>query len=115
MAIGGCLETSPCVWKPMELNGRPIGFRAAPASRRRIGVHFIANPKVWKPCCSTVTYHRLGESSLPPHNRKLETFDELVQTFRQYYEMTVGLPGPPTTSSTTSGAKNNMSRDQTRC
>jgi 4-hydroxyphenylacetate decarboxylase large subunit len=89
MAIGGCLETSPCVWKPLEMNGKQYWIPGGAGQPTSVGVHFIANPKVLECVLFNGYDHRLGEQLYPPHNRKLETFEELWETFKEYYEMTV--------------------------
>jgi len=109
MAIGGCLETSPCVWKPMELNGRHYWIPGGAGQPTSVGVHFIANPKVLEAVLFNGYDHRLGEQVYPPHNRKLETFDELVQTFREYYEMTVDCLATTNNIQHDIWRKNNMS------
>ncbi len=89
IAIGGCLETSPCTWKPIKLNGKDYWIPGGAGQPTSVGVHFIANPKVLEAVLFNGYDHRLGEQLYPPHNRKLETFEELWQTFTEYYEMTV--------------------------
>ncbi len=89
MSIGGCLETSPCVWKPLEMNGKQYWIPGGAGQPTSVGVHFIANPKVLECVLFNGYDHRLGEQLYPPHNRKLETFEELWETFKEYYAMTV--------------------------
>ena len=89
IAIGGCLETSPCTWKPLELNGKTYWIPGGAGQPTSVGVHFIANPKVLEAVLFNGYDHRLGEQLYPAHNRKLETFEELWETFKEYYEMTV--------------------------
>lgn len=89
VTIGGCLETSPCVWKPMELNGKKYWVPGGAGQPTSVGVHFIANPKVLECVLFNGYDHRLGEQLYPPHNSKLETFEELWRVFKEYYEMTI--------------------------
>ncbi len=89
ISIGGCLETSPCVWKPLELSGKQYWIPGGAGQPTSVGVHFIANPKILECVLFNGYDHRLGEQLFPPHNRKLETYEELVDQFRIYYEMAV--------------------------
>jgi 4-hydroxyphenylacetate decarboxylase large subunit len=81
IAIGGCLETSPCVWKPLELNGKQYWVPGGAGQPTSVGVHFIANPKVLECVLFNGFDPRLGEQLYPPHNRPLDTFEELWQTY----------------------------------
>ena len=45
-AIGGCLETSACVWKPLHLNGKEYWIPGGAGQPTSVGVHFISMPKV---------------------------------------------------------------------
>ncbi len=89
IAIGGCLETSPCTWKSLKLNGKEYWIPGGAGQPTSVGVHFIANPKVLEAVLFNGYDPRLGEQLYPPHNRKLDTFEELWQTFTEYYELTV--------------------------
>ncbi|SHG68780.1 4-hydroxyphenylacetate decarboxylase subunit B [Thermosyntropha lipolytica DSM 11003] len=88
-AIGGCLETSPCAWMPLTLNGKKYEIPGGAGQPTSVGVHFIANPKVLECVLFNGYDHRTGIQVYPPHNRKLETYEELWETFKEYYEMTV--------------------------
>lgn len=109
MAIGGCLETSPCVWMPMEMNGKQYWIPGGAGQPTSVGVHFIANPKVLECVLFNGYDHRLGEQLYPPHNRKLETFEEVWETFKEYYEMTVDCLATTNNIQHDIWRKNNMS------
>jgi 4-hydroxyphenylacetate decarboxylase large subunit len=109
VAIGGCLETSPCVWKPLELNGRNYWIPGGAGQPTSVGVHFIANPKVLECVLFNGWDPRLNEQLYPPHNRSLETFEELWQTFQAYYEMTVDCLATTNNIQHDIWRKNNMS------
>lgn len=89
VAIGGCLETSPCVWKELELNGKRYWIPGGAGQPTSVGVHFIANPKVLEMVLTNGYDHRINLQVLPPHNRKLETYEELWDQFKKYYEIVV--------------------------
>ncbi|MDW8799750.1 4-hydroxyphenylacetate decarboxylase large subunit [Clostridium sp. A1-XYC3] len=89
VAIGGCLEISPCCWKVLTLNGKSYEIPGGAGQPTSVGVHFIANPKVLELVLTNGKDYRTGMQVYPPHNRKLETFEELIETFEQYYEDTI--------------------------
>ncbi|MCT4606167.1 MAG: 4-hydroxyphenylacetate decarboxylase large subunit [Marinisporobacter sp.] len=88
-AIGGCLETSPACWKTLTLNGKTYEVPGGAGQPTSVGVHFIANPKVLELVLTNGKDHRTGIQVYPPHNKKLETYEELWDTFKYYYNMTV--------------------------
>ncbi len=109
MSIGGCLETSPCVWKPLEMNGKQYWIPGGAGQPTSVGVHFIANPKVLECVLFNGYDYRLGEQLYPPHNSNLETFEELVRVFKMYYEMTVDCLATTNNIQHDIWRKNNMS------
>jgi 4-hydroxyphenylacetate decarboxylase large subunit len=89
VAIGGCLETSPCIWQELTLNGREYWVPGGAGQPTSVGVHFISNPKVLEMVLFNGMDHRTGIQVVPPHNRKLETFEEVNNQFKAYYEIIV--------------------------
>ena len=89
VAIGGCLEISPCCWKPLTLNGKTYEIPGGAGQPTSVGVHFIANPKVLELVLTNGKDHRTGKQVYPPHNRKLESYEELIEAFELYYEDTI--------------------------
>lgn len=87
-SIGGCLETSPGIWKELVLNGRKYWIPGGAGQPTSVGVHFIANPKVLELVLTNGFDHRTGEQVYPPHNKKLDTYEELWETFQEYYART---------------------------
>lgn len=88
-AIGGCLETSPCCWKELTLNGKTYKIPGGAGQPTSVGVHFISNPKILEAVLFNGYDNRIGIQVYPPHNKKLETYEELWETYKEYYEMTV--------------------------
>lgn len=88
-AIGGCLETSPCTWKPLHLNGKEYWIPGGAGQPTSVGVHFIAMPKVLELTLFNGQDQRTGEQVLPPHNKKLETYQEVWEQFKLYWQKTV--------------------------
>ncbi|AIF53511.1 4-hydroxyphenylacetate decarboxylase large subunit [Pelosinus sp. UFO1] len=91
VAIGGCLEISPCCWKTLTLNGKVYEIPGGAGQPTSVGVHFIANPKILELVLTNGKDHRTGMQVYPPHNKKLASFEELLATFNQYYEDTIGI------------------------
>ena len=88
-AIGGCLETSPGAWHELTLNNKKYWVPGGAGQPTSVGVHFIANPKVLELVLFNGYDNRTKEQVLPPHNKKLETYEELLATFKEYYEIVV--------------------------
>ncbi|SHJ49225.1 4-hydroxyphenylacetate decarboxylase large subunit [Tepidibacter formicigenes] len=88
-AIGGCLETSPCCWKELTLNGKKYEIPGGAGQPTSVGVHFIANPKVLELVLTNGKDHRTGIQVFKPHNKELKTYEELFETFKEYYEKAV--------------------------
>lgn len=87
-AIGGCLETSPCCWKELTLNGKKYNVPGGAGQPTSVGVHFLANPKILELVITNGFDHRTGIQVYLPHNKKLESYEEFWNQFKEYYEMT---------------------------
>jgi 4-hydroxyphenylacetate decarboxylase large subunit len=87
-AIGGCLETSPCVWKPLHLNGKEYWIPGGAGQPTSVGVHFISMPKVLELVLFNGVDPRTKEKVYEPHNRKLDTYEELWDQFKLYWQKT---------------------------
>ncbi|MBN1197087.1 MAG: 4-hydroxyphenylacetate decarboxylase large subunit [Candidatus Aminicenantes bacterium] len=88
-AIGGCLETSGCCWKPLHLNGKEYFIPGGAGQPTSVGVHFIAQPKVLELTLFNGVDARTGEKVFEPHNSKLESFEELFEQYKKYWQKTV--------------------------
>ncbi len=89
VAIGGCLETSPCAWFPLTLGDKTYEIPGGAGQPTSVGVHFIANPKILELVLMNGFDHRRKERVFPPHDRALATYEELWETFRDYYVLAV--------------------------
>ncbi len=84
-AIGGCLETSPGSWMPLNLDGEIHWIPGGSAPATSVGVHFLSLPKILEVTLFDGMDMRSGERIFPPHGYKLETYEELWQAFRDYF------------------------------
>lgn len=89
VAIGGCLETSPSCFKTLILDGVGYEIPGGAGQPTSVGVHFIANPKILELTLYNGFDHRTGQQVFPPHNQKLDTYQNLEETFYDYYRKAV--------------------------
>ncbi|MGA7461083.1 MAG: 4-hydroxyphenylacetate decarboxylase large subunit [Candidatus Korobacteraceae bacterium] len=89
VAIGGCLETSPCSWLPLYLDGKEHWIPGGSGQPTSVGVHFISLPKVLELVLFDGMDQRTGQQVYPPHGNKFETFEALVQVFQDYFRRSV--------------------------
>lgn len=88
-AIGGCLETSPGSWMPLEVNGETWHIPGGSAPATSVGVHFISLPKVLEAVLYDGLDKRTGRRVYPAHGSKLESYDDIWNVFKQYFSVTV--------------------------
>jgi len=89
VALGGCLETSPCSWMPLTLNGRQYMIPGGSGQPTSVGVHFISLPKVLELTLFDGLDQRTGLRVFPPHGKKLENYEELFQQLQDYFAKAV--------------------------
>ncbi len=87
-AIGGCLETSAGAWKPLHLNGKEYWIPGGAGQPTSVGVHFISMPKVLELVLFNGVDPRTGEKVYEPHNSKLETYDQVWEEYKKYWQKT---------------------------
>ena len=88
-SIGGCLETSPGIWKELELNGKKYWIPGGAGQPTSVGVHFISNPKVLEMVLTNGYDRRIDLQVLPPHNKTFKTYEELYEQFLEYYDIVI--------------------------
>jgi len=84
-AIGGCLETSPGSWMPLELDNQVYMIPGGSAPATSVGVHFLNLPKILEVTLFDGMDMRTGQRIFPSHGLKLESYQELWQAFCQYF------------------------------
>ncbi len=90
-SIGGCLETSPGSWMPLNLDGKIHWIPGGSAPATSVGVHFLSLPKLLEVTLFDGMDMRSGERIFPAHGLKLETYEELWQAFRDYFTRAVSV------------------------
>lgn len=109
VAMGGCLENSPGSYLELELNGIRYDIPGGSGQTAGTGVHFLANPKILELVLTNGLDRRIGLQVYPPHNKKLNTFEELVEQFRKYYALSCEVLAKTNNIQMDVWRKNNMS------
>ena len=91
VAIGGCLETSPCSWMELKLDGKRHLVPGGSGQPTSVGVHFISLPKILELVLFDGVDMRTGKRVLPPHGRTFESYENVVGQFRNYVLLTIGV------------------------
>ncbi|WP_147820145.1 4-hydroxyphenylacetate decarboxylase large subunit [Salidesulfovibrio onnuriiensis] len=88
-AIGGCLETSAGCWKPLHLNGKEYWIPGGCGQPTSVGVHFVSMPKILELTLYNGIDQRSGEQVFQPHGKRLDTYEELWEQFKLYWQEAV--------------------------
>ncbi|HUT86428.1 MAG TPA: pyruvate formate lyase family protein, partial [Elusimicrobiales bacterium] len=88
-AIGGCLETSPCSWMPLKLGGKTYHIPGGSGQPTSVGVHFISLPKILELVLFDGVDQRTKERVFPPHGKKLNSYKEIWESFKDYFSKAV--------------------------
>lgn len=89
IAIGGCLETSPCSWLPLELEGKKYWIPGGSGQPTSVGVHFISLPKILELTLFDGIDKRTGARVFPAHGKKLGSYGELFGQVKEYFAKAV--------------------------
>ncbi len=90
-SIGGCLETSPGSWMPLNLDGVVHYIPGGSAPATSVGVHFVSLPKLLEVALFNGIDRRTGQRIFADHGFKLESYEELWEAFTTYFIRTVDL------------------------
>lgn len=88
VAIGGCLAVAPGGYQEIELNGKFYDIPGGAGLTTLGGVASLALPKILEHVLTNGYDHKASLQVYPPHNRKLQTYEELFAQFKAYYEQT---------------------------
>lgn len=86
-AIGGCLESSPCCWLPLHLNGKEYLIPGGAGQPTSVGIHFMSLPKILELTIFNGQDQRTMEQVVPPHDSPLATYEDLWAAFKSYWEV----------------------------
>jgi 4-hydroxyphenylacetate decarboxylase large subunit len=89
IAIGGCLETSPCSWMPLTLNDQSYWLPGGSGQPTSVGVHFVSLPKILELVLFDGVDQRTGMRVFPARGRQLETYAELFDQVKAYFARAV--------------------------
>lgn len=89
IAIGGCLETSPCSWMPLTLNSQSYRIPGGSGQPTSVGVHFVSLPKILELVLFDGVDQRTGIRVFPAHGLQLETYAELFDQVKAYFSQAV--------------------------
>lgn len=89
IAIGGCLETSPCSWMPLTLNGRAYWIPGGSGQPTSVGVHFLSLPKILELVLFDGVDRRTGLRVFPAHGRRLDSYEAVLDQVKAYFAKAV--------------------------
>jgi 4-hydroxyphenylacetate decarboxylase large subunit len=89
VAIGGCLETSPCSWMPLTLGGKRYWIPGGSGQPTSVGVHFISLPKILELVLFDGVDQRTGLQVFAAHGRDLASFEEVWDQYKGYFSQAV--------------------------
>jgi 4-hydroxyphenylacetate decarboxylase large subunit len=84
-AVGGCLETSPCAWMPLHLNGKTHWISGGAGQPTSVGVHFISLPKILELALFDGVDQRTKERVFPSHGLALDSFENVFAAVKRYF------------------------------
>lgn len=82
--LGGCLESSPGVFMPLDYNGKVTWVPGGASPTCGTGVHFIAMPKVLELVLTNGVDKRTGKMVFPAHNKKLDNYEVMLDQWKEY-------------------------------
>lgn len=86
--LGGCLESAPGCFLPLHYNGKVTMIPGGASPTCGTGVHFIAMPKILELVLTNGLDKRTGKQIYPAHNRKLDSYETMVDQWKKYMELT---------------------------
>lgn len=89
--LGGCLESSPGCFLPLEYNGKTTYIPGGASPTCGTGVHFVAMPKVLELVLTNGLDKRTGKQTLPQHNKNIGTYEDIVAQWEEYMELIIDI------------------------
>ncbi|MCQ2913794.1 MAG: 4-hydroxyphenylacetate decarboxylase large subunit [Alphaproteobacteria bacterium] len=87
--LGGCLESSPGTFLPLNYNGKITWIPGGASPTCGSGVHFIAMPKVLELVLTNGYDNRLNKQILPKHDKKLDSIKAIEDQWLEYMHMII--------------------------
>lgn len=87
-SLGGCLESAPGCFLPLHYNGMVTMIPGGASPTCGTGVHFIAMPKILELVLTNGQDKRTGKQVYPAHNREFDSYDTLIDQWKNYMELT---------------------------
>lgn len=89
--LGGCLESSPCCFLPLEYNGKVTWIPGGAGPTAGTGVHFVGLPKVLELVLTNGFDNRTGKQILPKHDVKLDSMKAITDQWLAYLRLIIGV------------------------
>lgn len=85
--LGGCLESSPGGWSPLEYNGKITMIPGGAGPTAGTGIHFTGLPKILELVLTNGVDARTGKEVFPPHNQKIDSYEKMIELWKDYLEL----------------------------
>lgn len=92
--LGGCLESAPGCFQPLHYNGKATMIPGGASPTCGTGVHFTALPKILELVLTNGLDKRTGKQVFPPHNRKLDSYETVVDQWEKYLDTVIKVANP---------------------
>ena len=86
-ALGGCLESAPGCFLPLEYNGKITMIPGGASPTCGTGIHFTALPKILELVLTNGVDERTGEMVFPPHNKTIDSFETMMDIWKEYLDL----------------------------
>ncbi len=88
-SLGGCLESSPGCFMPLEYNGKVTWIPGGAGPTAGTGVHFMALPKILELVLTNGMDERTGKRIYQAHNKKLDSMKAIIDQWKEYLELSI--------------------------
>lgn len=85
--LGGCLESSPGTFSPLNYNGKVTMVPGGASPTCGTGIHFTALPKILELVLTNGVDARTGKEVFPPHNEKIDSYEKMVDLWYKYLDL----------------------------
>lgn len=85
--LGGCLESAPGCFMPLDYNGKVTMIPGGASPTCGTGIHFTGLPKILELVLTNGLDKRTGKQVFPPHNEKIDTYEQMVDLWKKYLDI----------------------------